>query len=144
MAYYGIPVGQKYLPNDVGMAFSKGIVTDLLRGELGFKGYVNSDTGIIGPPGANRAWGLETTSVENQLTVAINARADVLSGFNSQSQILNLVKSGALPQSRIDESVKRLLKEQFQLGLFENPYNDPAVAVATVGKAEFKARADLA
>jgi len=55
MAYYGIPVGQPYLPNTVGMAFSKGIITDLLRKKLGFKGYVNSDTGIIG----DRAWGLE-------------------------------------------------------------------------------------
>jgi beta-glucosidase len=144
MPYYGIPVGQKYQPNTVGMVFSKGIVTDLLRGELGFKGYVNSDTGIIGPPGANRAWGIETSSVDQQLVTAIGAGADVLSGFNSHEQILNLVRSGTLLQTRVDESVKRLLKEQFQLGLFENPYNDPAIAVATVGKAEFKAKADLA
>ena len=144
MPYYGIPVGQKYQPNNVGMAFSKGIVTELLRGELGFKGYVNSDTGIIGPPGANRAWGMETASVDSQLVASIEAGTDVMSGFNSNAQILNLVKSGALPQARVDESVKRLLKEQFQLGLFENPYNDPAAAVATVGKAEFKAKADLA
>jgi beta-glucosidase len=144
MPYYGIPVGQKYQPNTVGMVFSKGIVTDLLRGELGFKGYVNSDTGIIGPPGANRAWGIEISSVDQQLVTAIGAGADVLSGFNSHEQILNLVRSGTLLQTRVDESVKRLLKEQFQLGLFENPYNDPAIAVATVGKAEFKAKADLA
>ncbi len=144
MPYYGIPVGQKYQPNHVGMAFSKGIVTDLLRGELGFQGYVNSDTGIIGPPGANRAWGLEKSSVDEQLVMAINAGADVLSGFNSNAQILNLVTSGALPQSRVDQAVRRLLKEQFQLGLFENPYCSPDAAEATVGKAEFKARADLA
>ncbi len=55
MPYYGIPVDQKWMPNDVGMSFSKGIVTDLLRGELGYTGNVNSDTGIIG----DRAWGVE-------------------------------------------------------------------------------------
>ena len=55
MAYYGIPVDQDYEPNDVGMAFSKGIVTGLLRNKLGFKGYVNSDTGIIGPIRINTA-----------------------------------------------------------------------------------------
>ena len=45
MAYYGIPVGQDYQPNHVGMAFSKGILTDLLRKRLKFLGYINSDTG---------------------------------------------------------------------------------------------------
>ena len=144
MPYYGIPVGQKYQPNNVGMAFNKGIVTDLLRGELGFRGYVNSDTGIIGPPGANRAWGIENSSVDDQLVAAIESGTDVLSGFNSNAQILNLVKGGKLSQARVDQSVRRLLKEQFQLGLFENPYHDPAVAVATVGKPEFKAKADAA
>jgi beta-glucosidase len=79
MAYYGIPVGQPYLPNNVGMAFSKGIITDLLRKKLGFKGYVNSDTGIIG----SRAWGLEDKSEEEQILIAIEAGTDILSGFNS-------------------------------------------------------------
>jgi beta-glucosidase len=61
MPYYGVPMnvaydGVKY--DQIGMAFSKQIVTDLLRGVLAFKGYVNSDTGII----SSRAWGLEDKS----------------------------------------------------------------------------------
>ena len=94
MAYYGIPVGQPYLPNNVGMAFSKGIITDLLRKKLGFKGYVNSDTGIIG----DRAWGLEEKSVDEQILIAIEAGTDVLSGFNNNKQILALVNSGKLSE----------------------------------------------
>ena len=144
MAYYGIPVGQQYQPNDVGMAFSKGILTKLLKDELGFKGYVNSDTGIIGPPGVNRAWGLDGKSMDEQLRIAIDAGTDVFSGFDSHELILNLVKRGAVSQQRVDQSVRQLLREQFQLGLFENPYCDPDVAVNTVGKAEFKAKADAA
>lgn len=144
MPYYGIPIGQRYLPNDVGMSFSKGIVTDLLRGELGFSGYVNSDTGIIGPPGTARSWGMETASVDEQLAAAIGAGVDVLSGFNSHAQILGLVTSGRVTQARVDESVRRLLHEQFALGLFENPYVDEDVAAVTVGKPEFKARAEEA
>ena len=144
MPYYGIPVGQHYPPNDVGMAFSKGIVTDLLRGELGFRGYVNSDTGVIGPPGAARSWGLGAASIDDQLLAAIEAGTDVLSGFNDHTQILGLVAAGRLSLSRVDESVKRLLEEQFRLGLFENPYVDADVAAATVGNAKFRARADLA
>lgn len=140
MAYYGIPVGQAYMPNDVGMAFSKGILTDLLRSKLKFKGYINSDTGIIG----DRAWGLTDKSVEEQLIIAINAGTDVLSGFNDNKQLLDLVKSGKLSEDRVDESVQRLLKEQFELGLFENPFVDPNRAAYLVGNPSFQRKADLA
>jgi beta-glucosidase len=140
MAYYGIPVGQRYLPNDVGMAFSKGIVTDLLRNELGFEGYVNSDTGIIG----TRAWGLEGKTLEEQIVVAVEAGTDVLSGFHSNRQVLGLVTSGKLPEARVDEAVRRLLAEQFELGLFENPYVDPDRAAYLVGNRAFQMRADHA
>jgi beta-glucosidase len=140
MAYYGIPIGQPYLPNTVGMAFSKGIITELLRKKLGFKGYVNSDTGIIG----DRAWGLENKSVEEQILIALEAGTDILSGFNDNRQLLNLISSGKLSEERVNVSVKRLLKEQFELGLFENPYVDPNRASYIVGNAAFQRKADIA
>lgn len=140
MAYYGIPVGQEYMPNDVGMAFSKGILTDLLREKLGFKGYVNSDTGIIG----SRAWGLEDKSEEEQILIALEAGTDVLSGFNNNKQILDLVKAGKLSESRVELSVRRLLKEQFELGLFENPFVDPNRAAYLIGNPSFQKKAELA
>ena len=144
MPYYGIPVGQKVEPNDVGMAFSKGIVSDLLRDQLGFLGYVNSDSGIVGDPGANKAWGLSDKSVEEQLAAAINAGADIMSEFRSGQQILGLVATGKVSQQRIDQSVGRLLREQIELGLFEDPYVDPEIAEQTVGKVNFQRKADLA
>lgn len=140
MAYYGIPVGQPYLPNDVGMAFSKGILTGLLRKKLGFKGYINSDTGIIG----SRAWGLEDKSEEEQILIAINAGTDILSGFNNNKQLKELVTSDRLSEERVELSVKRLLKEQFELGLFENPYVDPNRAAYLVGNVSFQRKADIA
>ena len=140
MAYYGIPVGQPYMPNNVGMAFSKGILTDLLRTLLKFRGYVNSDTGIIG----ERAWGLEDKRLDEQILIAIEAGTDILSGFSNNQQILNLVEAGKLPESRVNLSVTRLLKEQFELGLFENPYVDPNRAAYLVGNPSFQKKADLA
>ena len=140
MAYYGIPVGQPYLPNNVGMAFSKGILTDLLRTLLKFRGYVNSDTGIIG----ERAWGLEDKSIDEQILIAIDAGTDILSGFSNNKQILDLVTSGKLSESRVNLSVTRLLKEQFELGLFENPYVDPNRAAYLAGNPSFQKKADLA
>ena len=140
MPYYGIPVGQRYTPNDVGMAFSRGIVTALLRDTLGFQGYLNSDTGIIG----ERAWGLEGKSVDEQIVVAIEAGIDVLSGFESNKQVLDLVKSGRITQARLDQSVRRLLTEQFRLGLFEDPYVDADRAAYLVGNRAFQAKAEEA
>jgi beta-glucosidase len=140
MAYYGIPVGQPYQPNNVGMAFSKGILTDLLRNRLGFKGYINSDTGIIG----DLAWGLEDKSEDEQILIAIEAGTDILSGFNNNQQLLALVEAGKLSEERVDLSVRRLLREQFELGLFENPYVDPNRAAYVVGNPSFQRKADLA
>jgi beta-glucosidase len=57
---------------------------------------------------------------------------------------LNLVEAGKLPESRVNLSVTRLLKEQFELGLFENPYVDPNRAAYLVGNPSFQQKADLA
>jgi len=140
MPYYGIPVGQKYMPNDVGMAFSKGIVTDLLRGELGFKGNVNSDTGIID----FTFWGLEDKTPDERIAVAIASGTDVLSGFDKNGQIMGLLKRGLLEESRVDVSARRLLAEQFALGLFENPYVDPDRAAYLIGNRSFQRKAEQA
>lgn len=164
MPYYGVPVDQGYgvtlegenQSRDVGMAFSKGILTDLLRTELAFNGVVNSDTGIIGDcdtpitigDGVSiagcRSWGLEDKSIEEQLIISIEAGTDVLSGFHDNDQILKLIQSGKLSEKRVDESVKRLLTVQFGLGLFENPYVDPDRASYLLGNRAFQERADYA
>ncbi|MCW8331003.1 glycoside hydrolase family 3 C-terminal domain-containing protein [Photobacterium sp. SDRW27] len=134
MPYYGIPVDQDVKPNDVGMSFSKGIVTELLRKDLKFQGYVNTDTGIIG----DRAWGLEDLTEQEQIAVAVEAGSDVLSGYHTNKTILDVLESDDLTEDRVDISVQRLLKEQFQLGLFENAYVDPQQATVTLGKKEYQ------
>ena len=58
--------------------------------------------------------------------------------------MIETVKKGAVSESRINESVARLLKEKFELGLFENPYVDVEKAEKVVGNAEFQQKADLA
>jgi beta-glucosidase len=140
MPAYGIPVGTKYAPNDVGMAFSKGLLTALLRDTLKFEGNLNSDTGIIG----TRAWGLESKSEDDQIAIAVNAGVDVLSGFESNKQIVGLVTSGKISAARLDDAVKRLLTEQFRLGLFEDPYVDADRAAYLVGNRAFQMRAEEA
>jgi beta-glucosidase len=142
MPYYGVPTAGRDAKGEpasltydgvvyrqTGFAFSKQIVSDLLRAKLGFQGYVNSDTGVV----TDRAWGLEGKSVPERVAAAVNGGVDVLSGFHDKRVILDLAQSGLLSQARIDEAVRRLLKEQFQLGLFENPYVDAAKTAGVFG-----------
>jgi beta-glucosidase len=139
MPYYGVPVNVSYKGvtyGETGFAFSKPIVSDLLRGTLGFKGYVNSDTGIV----TDRAWGLEHRTVPERVAAAVNGGTDILSGFNSNKTITDLVESGLVTEARITEAARRLLTEQFRLGLFENPYVDTATAELVVGNAGHRAR----
>ncbi|WP_086774069.1 glycoside hydrolase family 3 protein [Vibrio coralliirubri] len=140
MPYYGIPVDQKWMPNDVGMSFSKGIVTDLLRDELGYTGNVNSDTGIIG----ERAWGVEHKTIDEQVAMAVEAGVDVLSGFHDKEVIVKLVEKDLITEERVDLSVTRLLEEQFKLGLFENTYVDEKKAQEILGNEKYQERADYA
>jgi len=138
MPYYGVPIevsyeGVRY--EQTGMAFSKQIVTDLLRGKLGFKGYVNSDTGIVN----DRAWGLEGKSVPERVAAAVNGGTDTLSGFSDVKTIIDLVKSGLVSEARVTEAAKRLVKPMFEMGLFENPYVDEAKATALVGSESSRA-----
>ncbi|MES2960654.1 MAG: glycoside hydrolase family 3 N-terminal domain-containing protein [Pseudomonadota bacterium] len=140
MPYYSVPENLTYdgvTFDEVGFAFNKQAITDLLKTKMGFKGYVNSDTGIIG----SRAWGMEDKTVAQQIAAAINAGTDVLSGFNSKQAIIDVVNSGLVSQTRLDEAVTSLLKEQFALGLFENPYVDDSKANDIVGKPSFLAKA---
>ena len=134
MPYYGAPVnvthnGVDY--DETGMAFSNQIVNDLLRGELGFAGYVNSDTGIIN----DRAWGLEDKTVPERVAAAINGGTDTLSGFHDVKTITELVDAGLVTEERVTLAATRLTEPLFQMGLFENPYVDPAAAGGVVGNA---------
>ena len=138
MPYYGVPMDVTYdgvTYDQTGMAFSSQIVNDLLRGRLGFKGYVNSDTGIIN----DRAWGLETATVPERVAAAINGGTDTLSGFHDVRTITDLVGAGLVSEERVDLAATRLLEPMFRMGLFENPYVDESVATATVGNEENRA-----
>lgn len=133
MPYYSVPQGLTYEGTSfapVGFAFNGAAVNDLLRGRIGFKGYINSDTGII----EQRAWGFESKTVNERIAAAINAGTDVLSGFNRKQAIVDVVAAGLVSAQRVDQAVSSLLVEQFALGLFENPYVDATLADGIVGK----------
>ena len=143
MPYYSRPMGTKY--EEVAAGMNKGIVTDLLRGELGFDGIVVSDWGlvtdgiILGQDMPARAWGAENLTELERTEKILNAGTDQLGGEDRTDLILELVEKGIISESRIDASVRRLLREKFLLGLFDNPFLDADAAVAVVGKDEWRA-----
>jgi beta-glucosidase len=137
MPYYSLPSGTEY--EEVGYAFNKGVINDLLRKELGFKGIINSDTGpLTGMP-----WGVENLTKQERYKKAIEAGVNLFSGESDPAMLVEVIKGG-LDMSLIDTSVVRLLKEKFELGLFENPYVDEEAAEKIVNNESFRAKADLA
>jgi beta-glucosidase len=138
MPYYSIPKG--ITKDQVGNAFSREIVTDLLRVRLGFKGVVNSDSGIT----TNMVWGVEDLTVEQRYKKAIDAGTDIFSNDATPEYVVNLVNKGEITQARVDESVRRILRVRFALGIFENPYADPDVAERTVRRGDFEKKALVA
>jgi beta-glucosidase len=138
MPYYAKPIGTQY--EEMAFAYNKAIIKDLLRGKMGFKGIINSDTGPI----EMMPWGVENLSILERYQKAIDCGVDLFSGSGDPSQLLEVVKKGMVSEARINESIARLLTEKMELGLFENPYVDVANAEKTVGNAEFQKSADLA
>jgi beta-glucosidase len=67
------------------------------------------------------------------------AGCDQFGGESRPELVIALVEQGRIPQERLDVSVRRLLREKFLLGLFDNPFVDVDQAVATVGRADFVA-----
>ncbi|MFJ3764060.1 glycoside hydrolase family 3 N-terminal domain-containing protein [Streptomyces sp. NPDC090082] len=144
MPYYGQPVGTDW--EEVGFGFNKGVITGLLREELGFNGIVCTDWGLLqehsifGEAHEARAWGVEHLSVAERAAKALDAGADQFGGEECPEVIVELVGTGRISEERIDASVRRLLREKFVLGLFdERRYVDPDEAAETVGRADFAA-----
>ena len=118
MPYYGIPIGQTN--EDVAMAYNEYILTDLLREELGFSGVICSDWGII----TGRHWGVDELSIADRYEKSINAGIDQYGGETETSYLIKLIKKNIISEGRINESVKRILVNKFELGLFDEPYVD--------------------
>lgn len=148
MPYYGMPIDTEY--EAVGFGYNKSVITGLLREKYGFDGVVCTDWGLLNDafPGgvkfAARAWGVEHLSLQERAKKAIEAGIDQFGGEQCPEVIIELVKSGQISEARIDVSIRRLLRDKFRLGLFDNPYVDPAVAREVVGNAAFRAAGELA
>ncbi|WP_197046733.1 glycoside hydrolase family 3 protein [Oceanobacillus salinisoli] len=156
MPYYAMPVNEPsaiQLPDhlwysedqqfeEVAFAYNEGMLQGLLRDELGFVGYVNSDTGIISD--GDRPWGVEHLTEPERYAKAITAGTNLFSGGTDVEPLLEAIHTGLVEESAIDHSISFLLTEMFELGLFENPYVDPELAQQIADEPDSQALADEA
>ncbi|MEU4520970.1 glycoside hydrolase family 3 N-terminal domain-containing protein [Amycolatopsis sp. NPDC024027] len=101
---------------------NKFLITDLLKGELGFSGYVISDwNGIDQIDG-------QTGFTAAEVKQAVNAGIDMVMVPNDYLKFVSTLKAevlnGHIPMARIDDANRRILTKKFELGLFEHPYTD--------------------
>lgn len=160
MPYYAKPAAEKSSPQydkkgnamelkPVGFAFNDAFIQGLLREQMGFEGYVNSDSGITN----KMAWGVEALDIPSRIALAINTGVDIISGsldVFSAKEAFERGKNGyyttqghpvpagytpqqlVLTEETLNRAVSRTLREKFELGMFENPYRDPIHAAQVV------------
>jgi beta-glucosidase len=125
--------------NGTKMHANKHLLTDVLKGELGFKGFLVSDWAAIDQISPDFKKDVETS---------INAGLDMVmipygpGHPNNYVEFIEdlkaLVAEGKVSRARIDDAVRRILSVKFQMGLFENAYTDPALT-AQIGSPAHRA-----
>ncbi|MEL6853381.1 MAG: glycoside hydrolase family 3 N-terminal domain-containing protein, partial [Bacteroidota bacterium] len=127
MPSYSIPEG--ITDEAVVFAYNKAMVTGLLREKYQFDGVIMTDYGIVTDmkimgilfkPAS--AYGAEDLSVPERIAKIIDAGCDMIGGEHLPEHIVKLVKAGTISEERINASARRILREKFILGLFDNPY----------------------
>jgi beta-glucosidase len=117
--------------NGVKMHAQKTLLTDVLKGELGFKGFIVSDWGGIDQ--------IDPADYYKSVVTAVNAGVDMNMVPYDYLRFIDTVKQaitkGDIKPERIDDAVRRILTVKFMLGLFYHPTADPAM-LATVRSQE--------
>ncbi|MBR5670441.1 MAG: glycoside hydrolase family 3 C-terminal domain-containing protein [Bacteroidales bacterium] len=118
--------------------YSYHMSTEVLYGELGFKGAICTDWGVVGNGPLKPSLQGKTTRKDN-MEMIINAGVDQMGSETTPELVVELVNEGRVTEERIDLAASRILQWHFILGLFENPYVDPAKAAQVLQSAENEA-----
>lgn len=147
MPYYTISWNQdKKNGENIANNYNEYIITDLLRKKYGYEGVVCTDWNVTGDHKVmdsfldGKSWGVEKLSLAARHYKVLMAGVDQFGGNNDAKPILDAYQIGveqrgsAAMRARMEQSAVRLLKNIFRVGLFENPYVNPAESTQTVGK----------
>ncbi len=150
MPYYTISYNQDTVYGEnVGNSFSKYIIHDLLREKYNYDGVVCTDWNIthdnhkLDSFRSGKCWGVETETIADRHYKALMAGVDQYGGNNDSKPVIEAFEKGVLEhgesfmRQRFEQSAKRLLRNIFRTGLFENPYVDPQESDQLVGNPTF-------
>ena len=118
--------------------YSYHMSTEVLYGELGFKGAICTDWGVVGNGPLKPSLQGKTTRKDN-MEMIINAGVDQMGSETTPELVVELVNEGRVTEERINQAASRILQWHFILGLFENPYVDPAKAAQILQSPENEA-----
>ena len=112
------------------------LLTDVLRDQWGFNGFVISDLGSIeGIAGTHRV----AANVKQAASMALRAGVDADLGGNAYGgSLMEALEEGLITMEEIDRAASNILRMKFEMGLFENPYVDPAEAAHRVRSEEHR------
>ena len=120
---------------------SRALLTDLLRNEWGFRGFVVSDLYSI-----DGMW--HTHHIVNDANeagiMALKAGVDADLGANAFKDLAEDVRQGLVDEADIDRAVERVLRMKFEMGLFDNPFVDPKAARAVRSEENKQVALDVA
>ena len=117
---------------------NKFLLTDVLKGELGFKGFLVSDWAAIDQLAPDFKADVETSINAGLDMVMIPAGPGQKNNYvEFITDLKELVAAGRVPQARIDDAAKRIIQAKIELGLFEHPNADPAL-LAEIGSAKHR------
>ncbi len=111
--------------------YSYHLSTEVLYNQLGFKGAICTDWGVVSRGPLKPSLQGKTTLKDN-MGMIINAGVDQMGNETNNELVIELVKEGKVTEERINQAATRILQWHFKLGLFENPYVDPEAAVNIV------------
>ncbi len=150
MPYYTISYNQDTKNKEnVGNAYNKYIIQDLLRDKYQYEGVVCTDWGVTGDETVldmfigGKPWGVETLTVAERHYKLLMAGVDQFGGNNEKGPVLEAFQMGVkehgeeFMRKRFEQSAVRLLLNIFRTGLFENPYLNPEESKTIVGNPEF-------
>ena len=149
MPIYSILWNQDPSGENVGGSFSKWMIEQQLRQEAKFEGVICTDWGItqdmkvLDSPIGGKPWGVEHLSVAERHYKILQAGVDQFGGNNEIGPVLEAYQMWSKEQGeenareRFELSARRLLLNMFRVGLFENPYLDPAETKKVVGNSDF-------
>jgi beta-glucosidase len=130
--------------NGVPAAANRWLLTDVLRKEWGFKGFVISDANGVNSLEPQGMAADQKQAAVRALQAGMDLAMSVPSGPSPMLSLIEAVRKGELDEHALDEPVRRLLEAKFRMGLFENPYVDPAKAAKVLDDPEHRRVARLA